>query len=67
MDNLLPPFLNREVTVESGGLKIRGQLVGISESQGRPDHKPFTLILQSPEGQRFLIRGWSMIALDWRL
>lgn len=50
MSWLVLSLVNRQVTVESSGLKVRGRLVAVSDSRNGRDHKPCALILQTPLG-----------------
>jgi len=56
MSSLLELLLDREVTVEISGLRIRGYLVAVSESRKGKDHQPYVLMLETPVGQH-LVRG----------
>jgi hypothetical protein len=62
---LLKSLVNREVVVESHGVRVRGRLVGFSESQSRPDHRPFVVVLQTAQGM-CLMRDWNTISFDGR-
>ena len=64
-NNLVELLLNREVIVESSGLKIRGRLLAVSESRGGRDHKPCVLVLETPKVQ-CLVRDWSKIVFEGR-
>ena len=65
MSWLVLSLVNRQVTVESSGLKVRGRLVAVSDSQNGRDHKPCVLVLQTPLGL-CLLRDWTVIAFDGR-
>jgi hypothetical protein len=65
-NSLIEMLLNREVIVESSGLKIRGRLLAMSESRGGRDHKPCVLVLETPKGQ-CLVRDWNKIVFEGRL
>jgi len=66
MSSLLELLLDREVTVEISGLRIRGYLVAVSESRKGKDHQPYVLMLETPAGQRCLLRGWDKIVFEGR-
>lgn len=64
MSNLVASLLGHEISVESSGLRISGRLIGVSEAaRGRP-HKPMVLALQNGDGQKFLVRDWSVISFE---
>jgi len=65
MSNLVWALVNRQITVQSNGLKISGLLFHISDSSSRPDHKPCVLVLQTPTGW-CIIRDWTLIAFNGR-
>lgn len=65
MSNLVWALVNREVTVEISGLRIRGYLVAVSESRKGKDHQPYVLVLETPAGQH-LVRGWDKIVFEER-
>ena len=65
-NSLVELLLNREVTIESSGLKIRGRLLAVSESRRGRDYKPMVLVLETPRGQ-CLLRDWSKIVFEGRL
>jgi hypothetical protein len=66
MNNLLPLFLNHKVTVNVDGVKAEGRLIAIQESQRRPDHTPFLLILDTVAGV-CIVRNWTVIIFNGRL
>ena len=65
MSWLVLSLVNRQVTVESSGLKVRGRLVAVSDSRNGRDHKPCALVLQTPLGL-CLLRDWAVISFDGR-
>jgi hypothetical protein len=65
MSWLVLSLVNRQVTVESSGLKVRGRLVAVSDSRGGRDHKPWVLVLQTPL-RLCLVRDWAVISFDGR-
>lgn len=65
MSNLVLSLLNRQVTVESSGLRVHGRLLAVSDSKRQPDHKPFLLVLQTSKGL-CLVRDWNVISFEGR-
>ena len=63
MSNLVRALVNRQITVQSNGLKISGRLLHVSDSSRRPDHKPCVLVLQTLQGF-CLVRDWTLIAFS---
>jgi len=63
--SLIEALLNRQVTVETCGLRIRGRLLAASEAQSRPYHKPCTLILET-SGGICIARTWTAVFFDRR-
>jgi len=62
---LLRVLVGRVVLVEVGGLKVRGRLLVVSESQRRPIHLPGVLVLETASGF-CIVREWAVIAFDGR-
>jgi len=63
MSSLVFDFLGCQITVENDGVRVSGRLIFISKSRGKPDHKPFFLVLKTPCGL-CIMRDWKAIFLE---